>query len=427
MTSSARWRTTSRALSACAHELAELARERCGMREKLELVRLSLAERDRRWAAARKEMEARRLDCLVLWGWPAVWDFCTANERYLSPIGGNAEFNILVFPLTGEPTSFVMMPTFVDGWRAAQDWVADVRPRRGTWADSVFDRLNELGLTKGRIGMDGLAGPLDPDGWLPHDVYKRLLPDAGIVALDDMLEKIRAIKSEEELAILRKAAALGDLMLATCRDTARPGVKECEVYGAMMQTMTGNGGEEPTLFLWNCDRYPYPHPFRMPTTRQMEKGDLIICEMHPKYGGYFTHVERTYCLGEPEKEQLRIYEGCLAAYQCGLEHFGPGKPISTALMAVKDEIDARGLAICEAGIHGHGLASLEYPRFRHHAIAADREAIKVIGDRFEPGMVFAFNIDLLDLNWRAGKTGCVFAETIEITRSGARRMHSFPT
>ena len=149
--------------------------------------------------------------------------------------------------------------------------------------------------------------------------------------------------------------------------------------------------------------------------RPMEKGDLIICEMHPKFGGYFTHVERTYCLGEPEKEQLKIYEGCLAAYRCGLEHFGPGKTISTALMAVKDEIDARGLAICEAGIHGHGLASLEYPRFRHHAIAADREAIKVIGDRFEPGMVFAFNIDLLDPKWRQGKTGCVFAETIEIT------------
>ena len=41
---------------------------------------------------------------------------------------------------------------------------------------------------------------------------------------------------------------------------------------------------------------------------------------------------------------------------------------------------SRGLGICEAGIHGHGLASLEYPRYRHHAIAADREAVKVIGD-----------------------------------------------
>ena len=399
------------------------------MRQTLELPRLSLAERDRRWAAVRKEMAARGLDVIVLWGWPLMWDFYTANSRYLCPIGGNAEFNVLVFPASGEPTSIVHMPTFLEGWRSAQDWVGDIRPRTKTWADSVAARLKELKLDAGRIGMDGLAGPLDPDGWLPHDVFTRLkalLPNATIVSLDDMLEKVRSVKSAEELDVLRAAAKLGDLMLSTCRDLARPGVKECEVYAGMMEAMVGNGGEEPTLFLWACDRYPYPHPFRLPTMRPMARGDLIICEMHPKFGGYFTHVERTFCLGEPEQKQIEIYEGCVAAYRRGLEGFGPGRTISTAMEAVKDEIDARGLGICEAGIHGHGLASLEYPRYRHHAIAADREAIKVVGDRFEPGMVFAFNIDLFDPKWRDGKTGCVFAETVEITETGARRMHSFP-
>jgi hypothetical protein len=42
-------------------------------------------------------------------------------------------------------------------------------------------------------------------------------------------------------------------------------------------------------------------------------------------------------------------------------------------------------------------------------------------------MVFAFNIDLFDPRWRQGKTGCVFAETIEITPTGSRRMHTFAT
>ena len=60
------------------------------MRDRLELPRLSLAERDRRWAAVRKEMDKRGLDCLVLWGWPAMWDFCIANARYLCPVGGNS-------------------------------------------------------------------------------------------------------------------------------------------------------------------------------------------------------------------------------------------------------------------------------------------------------------------------------------------------
>ena len=97
------------------------------------------------------------------------------------------------------------------------------------------------------------------------------------------------------------------------------------------------------------------------------------------------------------------------------------------MQAVKAAIDPRGLGICETGIHGHGLASLEYPRYRFHALAADQGALKAIGDEFRPGMVFAFNIDLFDPNWHDGKTGCVFAETIHITENGARRMHSYPT
>jgi len=399
------------------------------MRDRLELPRLSLRERDRRWAAVRAQMRARKLDAIVLWGWPLMWDFCTANARYLCPIGGNAEFNVLVFPLTGEPTSFVQMPTFLKGWRSAQDWVVDIRPRQATWADTVAGRLNDMGLQAGRIGMDGLAGPLDQDGWVPYSVYERLkelLPGAQLVNLDDMLEKVRTIKSGEELEMLDHAARLGDLMLDMCRQTARPGVRECEVYGRMMEAMLAEGGEEPTLFLFACDRHPYPHPFRVPTTRRIERDDVIICEIHPKFGGYFTHVERTFCVGNPEPKQREIYAGCLAAYQQGLELFGPGRPISQAMNAVRDVIEERKLGICETGIHGHGLASLEYPRYRHHALKADQGALKAIGDELRPGMVFAFNIDLFDPNWHGGRTGCVFAETIAITDTGARRMHTYP-
>ena len=59
------------------------------MRARLEIPQLSLAERDRRYAAVRKQMAARGLDAIVLWGWPMMWDFYTANARYLSPIGVN--------------------------------------------------------------------------------------------------------------------------------------------------------------------------------------------------------------------------------------------------------------------------------------------------------------------------------------------------
>ena len=55
----------------------------------------------------------------------------------------------------------------------------------------------------------------------------------------------------------------------------------------------------------------------------MERGDLITCEIHPKTGGYFTHVERTFSIGAPEPEQRRIYETCVKAFNEGMKLFGP--------------------------------------------------------------------------------------------------------
>ena len=399
------------------------------MRDRLELPRMSIAERDRRWAITRGQMRARGIECLILWGWPAMWDFSTANARYLCPIGGNAENNTLIFPLCGEPTSFVFMPTFVEYWKRAQDWVSDVRARRGTWSQTVAARLKEMGLERAIVGMDGLAGPLDPDGWVPHSIVESLktaLPNVHFVELGDLLETTRSVKSAEEITLLERAAALGDKMLQACCDRARPGVRESEVYAHMMEAMLADGGEEPTLFLWACDRHPFPHPFRLPTLRRMEPRDLITCEIHPKTGGYFTHVERTFCLGQPDKELQRIYDGCVAAFRRGIELFGPGKSIVDSMAEVKRVIDDAKLGICETGIHGHGLASLEYPRYRFHALKADEAALSSIGGTFKAGMVFAFNIDLFDLKWRNGETGAVFADTVVITETGARNLHAFP-
>jgi Xaa-Pro dipeptidase len=403
------------------------------MRKTLELPRFSLKERERRWAEIRKLMKKHDLDGLLICGAPSKWDFTVANARFISQIGGNSTYTFVVFPLEGEPTCYIESSAdcILDYFARAQDWVKDIRLKKGQgpWADVLVSRLKELGLEKKNIGADGLAGPLDANGWFPYSIYNRILelmPEANFVNTNDMLERFRAIKSSEEIEFLEKAARLGDLMLETCSRVARPGVRESEVYGKMKETMITNGGEDPTLFLWASDAYPLAHPFRLPTIRPLERGDLIIFEIHPKYGGYFTHVERTFCLGQPDKEYINIYEGCLETYARGMEMFTPRRKISEAMNAVKDTVQSRGLGICECGIHGHGLSSLEYPRYRHHALQTDTKAIDSIENEFKPGMVFAFNIDLVNPRWRNGETGCVFAETVIITEDKPRRLHRFP-
>jgi Xaa-Pro aminopeptidase len=242
-----------------------------------------------------------------------------------------------------------------------------------------------------------------------------------------MLEAMRSIKNDEELGILDRAARLGDRMMHACRDRARVGVFESDVYGSMMHAMIGAGGEGPTLFLWSAGAHTPPHPFMLPQQRPLERGDVIICEIHPKYAGYTTHIERTFSLGPASAERHAIYDACIAAYEAGMSRFGPGRSISEAIHAAGAVVANAGFDFVELGIHGHGLGSLEHPRYRLHALTADRHAITTIGDEFVPGMVFAFNIDLVDPRWHGGHTGCVFAETVLITESGARRLHTFDT
>ena len=116
------------------------------MRNRLELPRVSLKERDRRWSEIRQAMKENHLDCLLLCGVPCKWDYTVANARYVAPIGGNASFNLVIFPLESEPTSFVLMPTFVEYWKRSQDWVKDVRPKKGPWAKCLASRMQEMGL-----------------------------------------------------------------------------------------------------------------------------------------------------------------------------------------------------------------------------------------------------------------------------------------
>jgi Xaa-Pro dipeptidase len=47
-------------------------------------------------------------------------------------------------------------------------------------------------------------------------------------------------------------------------------------------------------------------------------------------------------------------------------------------------------------------------------------------DELKAGVVFAFNIDLVDPYWRSGETGCFFAETIVATETKRKRLYAFP-
>ncbi len=398
----------------------------------LEVPRFSLAERDRRWTTVRRMMSEAGLDCLVVWGGSGKWDGQISNIRYLTQIGGNGEEGILIFPAKGEPAIFLWSSIMEPFWRHAQDWIKDIRGQRGgkSWASCVQGELAERDLLKGRIGV--VSGSLRERDTIPYGVYTELLKElsqAHIAEATDILEAARIIKSPEEIRFLERAGEIGDAMTEALRATARPGVKECDVYAEVLRVMLSQGGEVPTLLLWGCGSGPggsgpFAHPGRTPTTRTIQKGDVIIMEMHPKYGGYVIHQERTVFVGEPQKLYRDLYQAGLAGFRKGVEKLRPGYTIGEPVKALRDSIRESGFSFREAGIHGHGLESGDPPNAGGvpSKIADCFEPFPMPPLKFAPGMTAGLNIDITPNDW---STSTMLADTYLITEREPRKLTQY--
>ena len=403
------------------------------MGQMLELPRLSIKERDRRWQMIRDAMKTEKLDCLVIWGSNGVQDNQVANVRYVTGIGGGGEQAFVVFPLDSEPTCYVWGVTKLGWWPKAQNWITDIQARNPTFAASVVKRVKELGFEKRTIGIVGLAGLRDRDGTMLYEVYSQILrglPDANLVNATPLIETIRLIKSDEEIQMLERASGIGDLVCELLARTAKPGVKECEVFGKMLECMVSNGGEVPVMILWGAGPEPLPHPFNFPTTRVLQKGDIINLEFHTKYNGYLAHQERTVSLGQPRREYRHLYDVSLDIFRKTAEKLKPGLKIGELPDIIREPIFKAGLGYIEAGIHGHGLESGEYPMFVYPPAKAPVDLVApqvTVGEgKLEAGMVVALNLDLIDPNWKGGNTGTMLSDTFLITEAGSRRLGKYP-
>jgi len=128
--------------------------------------RFSLTERDRRWKAVRAKMAEQNIDVIVTpQNTGHSMDF-QANTRYLTHCGGGGDADIAaVFPLNGAVTAIAT--TANPRWTTTQDWTTDVREARREYGRIVVERLKELKIEHGRIGITGLGeveGTRTPEG-----------------------------------------------------------------------------------------------------------------------------------------------------------------------------------------------------------------------------------------------------------------------
>jgi Xaa-Pro aminopeptidase len=272
----------------------------------------------RRYALVRSGMEAAGLDCLVVYGISRGMGMepGQTNVVWLASVASWSQ-TYVVFPLEGEPTLFVTTANHVQNIRD-NAVIGDVRAggsptatgSRGGTAVAVAERLRELGLDMSRIGIVGDTSWLDIN--LPHDAHVTLtaaLPDARFEIVTRWYEELRMVKSEEEIARMRKCAAITDAVYGVMVKAARPGVRPCDLYNVGCRAALDMGGR---MTLGHVGRTPmadpdmdYPHYY--PLTTPIEAGDVIMTEVAAGFGGYYGKIWGTFFIGDPTPEYERMF------------------------------------------------------------------------------------------------------------------------
>ncbi|MFY9552768.1 MAG: Xaa-Pro peptidase family protein [Thermoanaerobaculia bacterium] len=193
--------------------------------------------------------------------------------------------------------------------------------------------------------------------------FARLLRDRfpffEIRDLSPTLDALRLIKSERELAMIRKATRLAGLALLEGMRSTRPGQyeRELDAVGKFVFYRNGAQGDAYYSLIGSGKNAYWPH--YNAGKRKMEDGDFLLMDYAPDYGYYMSDVTRMWPVnGKFSQWQRELYGFYLACYRAILKHIRPG--------ATAHQIMQEAAADMETG-----LASAKFSKPAHRAGAED--------------------------------------------------------
>jgi Xaa-Pro dipeptidase len=315
-------------------------------------------------AQVQTELEKRKLDGLLLLN--ATNIIYTTGYFHISterPLGA-------LIPKAGEPALFIpeleadqVKLWWVKDYEAYFDFPGPVN--RVRW---IFERVARRLPRRARIGIE------EPTPSQMKQI-KVGAPHARPVVADDLIEQMRWVKDEDELAVMRRAMYFAEYGVQAGRDfVAQNGrVTEDQILKATadaladkmskeLKDVVGVGIEPPFGGLVPFGkRSAFPHA--VPSKDRLKRGDALILSFGAQVGGYNVECERSFSVGPPSDYARKLYDAMLAAFDEGTRAMKEG--------AVAEDVDRQALEqIRQAGFerflrhragHGIGLEGHESP------------------------------------------------------------------
>ena len=312
----------------------------------------------------RAAMAEAGIDALLVWK--------EENVRFLSGLraqiiqGKSALLNGCLLTASGEMVLFLSGGE-VDRARNVMPWIEEIHAIpimearnliAGALDHVIGPVVRKLGLDHGRVGLDEAS-------FAQVEEFVRALPAVTLADGDAVMQRVRLIKTPEDIALMQEAAAIGDAVTEAAIRAVRPGVREYDVVAEAMRTLYTLGGETPhvaTPFVASGEHMSPPNRFA--SDKIIREGDIVFIDIGAQFNGHYADVARTVICGTPSRRQQEIYTAVYHALQAGVAAMRPGNTNDDVATAVVAQGRERGLEEHFLSLfigHGVGMGSNEPP------------------------------------------------------------------
>ena len=334
---------------------------------------ISTAELERRWTAVRAAMERERIDVLVMQN---NNDHMGGYVKYFTDIpAGNGYPVTVVFPrddlmtvVMQGPLGGVEIPPPGDSVRRGVKRVLTTPSYASAFYTNDYDpELAASALAPYAKATVGLVCTYQMSLAM-GDSLRRRLSGARFVDASDLVDRIKGIKSEEEMELIARTARMQDGAMKAAFDAIRPGMRDRDVVAAA-QYYSQTHGSEQGLYL--CASAPLGTPMKFAPkhfqNRVIQEGDyvaLLVEDAGP--GGFYTELGRNCVVGKAPQQMKDELAFTLESRRLTLDLLKPGTP-AKEIWGEFNAFMRRNGRPPETRLycHGQGYDLVERPLIRH--------------------------------------------------------------
>ena len=264
------------------------------------------------------------------------------NRRYISNFTGTAG----VVLINAEKALFITDFRYTEQ-AAEQCQGFEIIKLSGSFPEEIALQVKKLGIKKLGFEEDFLT-------YSSFKVYEKEV-EAELVPISGVVEKLRLIKTDAEIKILKVAADIADAAFKHILDFIRPGKTELEVSNELEFFMRKAGATSSSFDTIVASGHRSALPHGVASEKIIEAGDIVTMDYGCYYNGYVSDITRTIAVGKPDAKLKEIYEIVYEAQLRGMAGFKPGITGKEADAITRDYITEKGYGEYFGHSTGHGI------------------------------------------------------------------------